>query len=298
MQRNTPFGYCILDGKANLQPESAELVREIFKAYLSGMSISRIAKNLTDRGILNASKKPSWNHSTVGKILENQKYLGDEFYPKMIEKDIFEQVQIRRKKTAKNLGRIAQPNSFANQSIWSGLLVCGECGQPYRKYTGRGKQVKWRCKHYIYQNHAYCRNDFLNEQQLEQIFIQAINEIIKNPKYIKENFIKAPTVESPKERKLTAQINTLLIEPVCDAQRIKELAFQRATEQYKNVKLDDRAYQNEKLINILCGIQTQTEYDAILMEQTMSKIVVQKQKGLEFHLKNGRTVTIPIKEET
>ena len=298
MQRHTPFGYCILDGKAKIQPESAELVRGIFETYLSGMSTSRIAKNLTDRGILNASKKPSWNHSTVGKILENQKYLGDEFYPALIDQSIFEQVQIKRQKTANDLGRIAQPNSFTNQSIWSGLLVCGECSQPYRKYTEKGKQAKWRCKHYIYQNCVCCRNDFLNEQQLEQAFTKAINEVLKNPKYIKPDFIKSPTVESSKERMLTSQINTLLVEPACDAQRIKELAFQRATEQYRNVKLDDRAYQNEKLINILRGIQTQTEYDAILMEQTMSKIVVQKHKGLEFHLKNGRTITIPIKEET
>lgn len=298
MQRHIPLGYYILNGKANIQLESAEIVHEIFKDYLSGISTCKIAKNMTQRGILNANKKPSWNHCSIGKILENQKYLGDEFYPPLIEKDMFEQVQIRRQKIAKNLGRIPQPNSFVNQSIWNRLLVCGECGQPYRKYIKKGKQAKWKCKHYIYQKRVCCRNEFFDEKELEQSLIQAIDEVIKNPKYIKLDFRKEPTVESLKERKLTAQINSLLIESDCDIQRIKELAFQRAAEQYRNSKLDDRAYYNEKLINILYRIQVETKYDAMQIEQILSKIVVQKQKGLEFHLKNGRMITIQRMGET
>ena len=33
-------------------------------------------------------------------------------------------------------------------------------------------------------------------------------------------------------------------------------------------------------------------------DNTIGKIVVQKRTGLEFYLKNGRHITIPIKEET
>lgn len=138
MQRHVPLGYHIQNGKAEIEPETANLVWEIFDTYLTGTSTYRIAKDFTQRGILNASHKPSWNHGSIGKILENQKYTGDEFYPPLIEQSIFEQVQIRRKQQVKDLGRAAQPNSFANQSVWSSLLVCGECGQPYRKYTEKG----------------------------------------------------------------------------------------------------------------------------------------------------------------
>ena len=88
MQRYVPFGYQIQNGKAKIEPETAEFVREIFIIYLAGTSTYRIAKNFTQRGILNASHKPSWNHGSIGKILENQKYLGDEFYPPLITKYI------------------------------------------------------------------------------------------------------------------------------------------------------------------------------------------------------------------
>lgn len=298
MQRRTPLGYYIKNGKAEIKSETAELVREIFTAYLSGTSTYQIAKDFTQRGILNASRKPSWNHGSIGKILENRRYLGDEFYPPLIEQSIFEQVQIRRKQRVKDLGRAAQPNSFANQSIWSSLLVCGECGQPYRKYTEKGKHPKWRCKHYIYRNHVLCCNHFLSEEQLEQAFVQAINQVIETPAYLKPDFKELLLPESVAERKLTAQISRLLSEQSCDAQTVKRLSFQRAAEQYRNIRIDDRAYQNEKITDVLNGVGIQTTYDLTLLEKTIGKIVVQKHTGLEFYLKNRRSITIPIKEET
>ncbi len=42
----------------------------------------------------------------------------------------------------------------------------------------------------------------------------------------------------------------------------------------------------------------QTVCDLTLLEETIGKIVVQKHTSLEFYLKNGRSITVPIKEET
>lgn len=298
MQRHTPLGYQIQNGKAEIEPETAELVKEVFNTYLAGTSTYRIAKDFTQRGILNASHKPSWNHGSIGKILENQKYLGDEFYPPLIERSIFEQVQSRRIQQVKDLGRAAQPNSFANQSVWSSLLVCGECGQPYRKYTEKGQPPKWRCKYYIYRNRVHCRNRFLSEEQLEQAFVRVANQVIGNPAYLNPDFRELPLMESTAERKLTVQINSLLAEASCDAQEVKQLAFKRAAEQYRNIRIDDRAYQNEKIADALSGVGIQTACDLILLEKIIGKIVVQKHTGLEFYLKNDRSITILMKEET
>ena len=230
--------------------------------------------------------------------LDNQKYLGDEFYPPLIEQSIFEQVQSRRKQRVKDLGRAVQPNSFANQSIWSSLLVCGECGHPYRKYTEKGKPTKWRCKHYIYRNRVHCRNRFLSEEQLEQAFVRVINQVIENPDYLNSDFKELPLLESIAERQLTVQINRLLAEPSCDAQEVKRLAFQRTAEQYRSIRIDDRVYQNEKIADALSGVGMQTACDLTLLERTVGKIVIQKHTGLTFYLKNDRSIIIPIKGET
>ena len=75
-QRHMPLGYRMAGGKILIVSEQAELVKEVFQAYSEGNSLYQLARRLTDHGALNANHKPVWNHGTVGKILENRKYLG------------------------------------------------------------------------------------------------------------------------------------------------------------------------------------------------------------------------------
>lgn len=272
------------------------MVREIFDSYLHGSSTCRIAKDLTQQGILNANQKPSWSHGSVAKILENSRYIGDAFYPALIERNVFEQVQCRRKQRAEALGRTAKRKHSSNQSIWSSLLACGECGQAYHRYTAKGKTTEWKCRHSVGQNHNRCDNHFLSEKQLEQAFVRAINQVMEHPVYLNQDFIKEPVFESSMERKLTLQIGELLAGQSCDAQEVKRLAFRQAAAQYQMLPLDDRAYQNEKITAVLKDLPLQIECNMTLLEQTIRQIVVKKQAGLQFCLKNGRSITIPIGE--
>mgnify|MGYP000395698255 FL=1 len=49
MQNHTPMGYRIVNGKAEIIPEAAEIVKGIFEDYLNGTATYRIAKNLQNR---------------------------------------------------------------------------------------------------------------------------------------------------------------------------------------------------------------------------------------------------------
>ena len=171
MQNHTPMGYRIVNGKAEIIPEAAEIVKGIFEDYLNGTATYRIAKKLTEQGVLNTNRRPSWSHCSVGKILENQRYKGDDFYPALMDAETFEQVQERRRERAESLGRRAQLNSYANKSLFGDRIVCGICGQPYRKYVEHcnqpGETIRWKCKRYIKGNRVYCRNIFLTEEQIE-----------------------------------------------------------------------------------------------------------------------------------
>ena len=129
-QRHLPIGYRIQNGKADIVPEEAKLVKDIFQNYLNG-----IASILIEQGVPNANGKLSWNHGSIGKILENRRYCGDEFYPPLISRELFEQAQDRRKEKVRQLGRKEHPNSYAGKGILNGKVFCGECGLEYRKYT-------------------------------------------------------------------------------------------------------------------------------------------------------------------
>ena len=80
-QWHMPIGYKMMDGRIVLDKEKAEVVKEIFINYIKGSSLIKIAQELTTAGFPNANNKPSWNHGSVGRILENIKYMGDAIYP-------------------------------------------------------------------------------------------------------------------------------------------------------------------------------------------------------------------------
>lgn len=102
-QRHMPLGYRMAEGKIVIDPETAEIINRIFQEYSEGAYLYQLARKLTEQGALNANHKPVWNHGTVGKILENRKYLGDEFYPTMIEPELFTKVQERRIEKSREL---------------------------------------------------------------------------------------------------------------------------------------------------------------------------------------------------
>lgn len=90
-----PFGYQIENGKAVIDEPAAEQLKTLYLNYLSGMALVKAAK---EAGI-------DTYHGTVSKMLTNRRYLGDSFYPQIIDAETFHVAQVERKKRAKSLGR-------------------------------------------------------------------------------------------------------------------------------------------------------------------------------------------------
>lgn len=301
MQRHMPLGYRIVDGRAEIVPETVKIITAVFQDYLNGISTYRIAKNLTEQGVLNASHKPSWNHGSVGKMLENIKYMGDDFYPPLIDKTTFEQVQRRRQEKVESLGRNAQLNSFANRTILGSRLYCGACGQPYRRYVEHsgqsGESVKWKCKHYIWKNRVCCRNIFLTDEQIEDAFIKTINQVIASPALLEQHPPTKLHTFSPVSERLTREMEQALQTGAYTAVRIKSLAFERAAEQYRAARIDDWKYQIEKLGAALYAKEMQTEFDESLFATTVKKVVIYEDGRLQFIIINGLQIENNIHEK-
>lgn len=96
---HTPFGYRIENGKAVIDSKAAEQVKTLFQSYLSGDSLDAAANKAGIEAF----------HAGVGKILRNVHYLGDEYYPAIIDPDMFATVQAERLKRAQQLNRIYEP---------------------------------------------------------------------------------------------------------------------------------------------------------------------------------------------
>ena len=85
---HTPFGYKIEHGIAVVNQPAADKLRQLYKNYLSGMSLSKAA---SAAGI-------KTYHGTAKRLMETAHYLGDSFYPAIIDNDTYQKVLVDRKR--------------------------------------------------------------------------------------------------------------------------------------------------------------------------------------------------------
>lgn len=152
-----PLGYIIDEEKRfQIDPESAQIVREIFDRYIKGESKTSICELLNARG-LRTSQGRAFNKNSIDRIIKNRKYIGEYKYqdivvadgvPALIEPEVFclAQAEMERRRTRK------KPKSPTAAYLLSGRLFCGHCKAAMQGVSGTGK-----CggKYYYY----YCPNN-------------------------------------------------------------------------------------------------------------------------------------------
>lgn len=200
------------DGKPEIVPEEAETIKLIYKLFLDGYSMTNIKKTLESKGILTAKGKKVWNESLISSILKNEKYVGDALLQKtytldcithkvvrnhgerpmylvtdhhapIIDRDTYNRVQqeLARRSSKRKISSktTTEQGKYSSKYALSELLICGNCGTPYRRTTwsARGKkQIVWRCISRLEHGKKYCPDSpTIKEEQLHKAIIHAIN---------------------------------------------------------------------------------------------------------------------------
>ena len=83
------------DGKPQIIPEQAEVVRRIYDSFLAGQSLRMIKEDLEQRGIATVSGGLEWSIASIRGILQNEKYCGDVLLQKSFVNDCISRKQIR-----------------------------------------------------------------------------------------------------------------------------------------------------------------------------------------------------------
>ena len=96
---HTPYGYKIENGAAVICDEEARQIREMYGAYLSGLALTKAAE----------AAGLKMNHTSVKMLLRNKHYLGDDFYPAIIDQETFSSFEEELKSREKKLGRDKKP---------------------------------------------------------------------------------------------------------------------------------------------------------------------------------------------
>lgn len=211
------------DGELIIVPEEAEIVRRIFRMYLEGSSILEITRALEADEIKTATGKDTWHPGVIEKMLVNEKYMGDALLQKtytvdfltkkrvknngivpqyyiednheaIIPKELFYKVQEEKARRA-SLNKSAvtrkanklkkEKSKFSSKYALTEILVCVECGHPYRRqvWSKYGqKSAVWRCENRLKNGtKANCKNSpTLKEEPLHNAIMTAINSVVED----------------------------------------------------------------------------------------------------------------------
>lgn len=298
-QRHIPLGYRMNNGLIEFHDMDAHVVKAIFMDYRAGASLLSIAKKITKEGVLNGNQKPSWNHGSVGKIINNEIYKGNEIYPRLIEDDIFERVQEIRSEFVKAYGRTKEENLMKKQGVFSGKIRCGECGDVYKKYfqSGGSKSGKtiWKCKKYFYKQSVTCRNVFLTDEELKTVFVLATNQLINKRMLFGKSQIQEPPKMSVELRTIENCIKLIEQDEDFSNPNYSTLIFRRAQMYYEGSKIFDFRRNTEIMKQVLEDVNELVEFEELMFETIIKQMSVHRDATVQVEFINGIMITIAAK---
>lgn len=328
------------DGQPEIVPEEAKIVRKIYQRYLDGCSLPQIKQELEAEHILTTHGLLRWSHQGIRNILRNEKYIGDALlqktyitdciskrvkqnrgelpmyyvennHPAIIPREIFAQVQEEMKRRSSKR-KVMQKHGKTERGKYSGkyalteLLVCGECGTPYKRVTWakKGKKrIVWRCVSRLEFGTRYCHHSpTLDEGKLHAAILSAMNELaavqeevcptvlsiaekVRQPRSADGNSLsdwqKRLTEVTQKQTKLLDLLLENMDDPELNA-KMKALteekqALKQKLKEAKQKESDLREQETQRQQMWSCiqeHAQGYTEFDDELVRQVIEKITV------------------------
>ena len=199
----TPFGYWKdrNTGRIRLHPEASVTVQIIYGLYCEGLGQKEITRRLNamerrtpqqlhdERCGKTNGKVYRWTYQSVKNILAEESYTGllvnhrtethgrsvtlvpeveqyrhENFFPVIIDREEWEQVQVLLKANAKPY----RGNTASHR--YAGLLTCGDCGSTFvpriRCWNG-SRRVEYLCKSYMHHGREFCPSHRIRESELD-----------------------------------------------------------------------------------------------------------------------------------
>lgn len=134
------FGYEMVNDTYRIIPGEAAVVRKIFRSYADGDTLKAIADELTAKRIVYFEEKKTWNKNMVSRIIENQNYYGNEKYPAIIDRELYDKAMTKRNVLGGKREKDCQEVLFIKNHTY-----CGDCGSKMRRIGKYGSREKWLC---------------------------------------------------------------------------------------------------------------------------------------------------------
>lgn len=315
--------------KLIIDDEASKIVKRIFVEFSEGKSGREIAENLNSENILSPltyrnknlgkeSKPYFWTSHTILEILKNEVYFGNMVQHKrenvsyklkqrrfveeeeqivvcgthkaIIDEDlrmavskVFEQEINRRNRKTLSGKRLP--------ILFSGLLVCSDCGGKLAATTKHGKRC-YRCSKYNNAGSVACSSHYITEEELLHLVRYKMNELIFECEIDRERFFYK-IMKNMLQEKLK-EANEAKVEKVKCKSRVKEIEktmaqlyedkIQKAISQQMFLLLSEK-YSNE-LENLL---QLISSYDKIINKTEINEAFVKSWIDALLNMKNCKS---------
>lgn len=279
--RNIPFGYTMQKGEIVEEPTERQAIIYIFKLYLDGRSMSEIARQMNISQISYNGITFDWNKNMVKRILENEKYLGKDGYPVLIDNDIFLRANARKKSKATSVNEISE-----ELKIIRSLTYCTECGHRLSRIGGNTQTDKWDCR-----NPECSRFNYrLTDNMIKDILLHILNAVIANPDLLNtdsEISSYEPGIEVKCQQN---EINRLMDNPQIDTEKTKTEILKLAELKYECCTYDEGPQKTEYLKELLSGKEQLNTINYDLLKSCVSRILIGHFYTIEIEFINGVTI--------
>ena len=336
---SAPLGYDLYEGNLIINKREAEIVKSIYKMFLSGMGYDSICRELNESKVIKNDKGTKWLSASVRYILTNEKYIGDSLWQKnyntsmpyrkvrnkgalekyyinntheaIITKEEFEKVQelIEQRK---------HPNmNLINNYPLSKKIYCGKCGSLFKRRFKNEKSY-WICREHYY-NAENCQIKQIPEQVFYTAFTAMYNKLkanysviftpmltqlqeLKNKKYGGNKQYIEINKEIAQLKEQTHVLARLKTKGFLDENKyIEQVTEINAKieklnrELRKIVRCDDEDDMIDQIKEIASIIENEndlmTEFDDVMFESLIEKIIVKNHTEFEFNLYGGLKFT-------
>lgn len=276
--RTIPFGYMMRKGVIQPEPTESKAVQEIFQAYLNGSSLLAIANWMSSQGISYNGINFVWNKNMVKRILENEKYIGKDAFPAIIDTDIFQKVNMQKQQKSTQNREISEEL----QAIRS-LTYCAECGYKLSRIGGNTRSEKWDCRNPECSRFSHRITDHM----LIGVIINVLNTMIANPDLLDTNSKISEYISDMEVIRQQNEINRLLDSPNVGFDKAKEEIFRLAELKYNCCTYSDKPQKTAQIREILAGCEQQNTLDIGLLKSCVSRILVSHFCAVAVEFKGG-----------
>lgn len=191
------------------EPEEAETVRLMFRAYVDGvdgrrMGTKTLTEHLNENGRLGRGGRP-WTKMRVQERLADSTYVGEHYFnrfdsrtrqekprsewilvpvPPIIDEELWQRAeQLRR---ANRPSKRRPPSVAGSPVLLAGLLHCGRCGARMSTETAKGQYRYYNCTTYIRRGRSACPGSRVRQDELDRAVLEHLAERLFSRERVRE----------------------------------------------------------------------------------------------------------------